>query len=170
MVKGGPVLDFNESYLRKFSGIVLINAHKKPPHIGFYSCGKYFSLTTNEVQVNQDLGVLFELINRKKIPSLFVTFNKILDNSKVIDVFENYSDLSSGITCISPIKKIVTDLFQEDVSQIEFVYQLIPFLEKANHVSSFSHVYCEDLIRNNFFTLTTYTMSEVVSRIKSLAK
>ena len=170
MVKVGPVVNNANVSLQDYSGIVLLNANKKPPHLGFFCSGKYFSLTANEVQLNQDLDSLFELINRKKIPSLFISLNQVLELSQIIKIFNDFSDLSSGITCIEPIKRIVGDLLKINVDTIKFVYQLIPLLQKHNHISSFSHFYCDDFIQNDCFYLTTYTMDEVLSRIKSLAK
>ena len=49
MGKIGPVFNLPIKRLSTSSGIVLINAHKKPPHLGLFSNGKYYSLTANEV-------------------------------------------------------------------------------------------------------------------------
>ena len=62
----GPVTILNEQMLQFSSGVVLINAHKKPPHLGLFSLNRYFSLTATEVQNNLDLSVILQVIHRKK--------------------------------------------------------------------------------------------------------
>ena len=87
MVKVGPVLRNRIDFSKNCSGIVILNVNKKPPHLGFFCSRKYFSLTANEVQLDQDLDVLLELIDRKKIPSLFVSLNQQVELNEVSRIF-----------------------------------------------------------------------------------
>jgi len=165
----GPVTILNEQMLQFSSGVVLINAHKKPPHLGLFSLNRYFSLTATEVQNNLDLSFILQVIHRKKIPSLFILFNKKLNNSLVEETFSSYTNLKNGITCINPINKLVNQqLFK--VKNVQFIYELIPLIEEANELQSYHHLYCDAFLIDELFELRKYSMEDVLKRIKSLVK
>jgi hypothetical protein len=169
MGKIGPVSILDNNVLKSSTGIVLINAHKRPPHLAVYSNGRYFSLSANEVQNSLDLTVMLHVINRKKIPSIFISFKKTLNNSLVEKIFASYSDLNQGMTCINPIKKLVNQQVCE-INNVQFVFELIPFLEKSNHLKSYHHLYCESYLDANYFELREYSMEDILTRIKNLVK
>lgn len=165
----GPVSLLDNNVLQASSGIILINAHEKPPHLGVFSNNKYFSLSVNEVHNNLDLTVILQVIHRKKIPSIFISFNKTFNNSLLEKIFASYSDLSEGMTCINPIKKMLNkQLF--NVNEVQFVFELIPLLEKSNQLKSYHHLYCEPYLNNDCFELRKYTMEDVLTRIKKLVR
>ncbi|MDG2369171.1 MAG: hypothetical protein P8M12_00870 [Flavobacteriales bacterium] len=169
MDRVGPVSILNEQILQLNSGIVLINAHKKPPHLGLFSLNKYFSLTATEVQNNLDLSIILQVIHRKKIPSLFIIFNKKLNNSLVEKTFSSYTNLKDGTTCINPINKLI-DQQLCNVNNVQFIYELIPLLAKANELKSYHHLYCDTYLSDELFELRKYSMEDVLNRIKSLVK
>ena len=170
MVKVGPVLRNRIDFSKNCSGIVILNVNKKPPHLGFFCSRKYFSLTANEVQLDQDLDVLLELIDRKKIPSLFVSLNQHVELNEVSRIFSSFSNLSKGITCISPIKEISNQLLKVDVSDVNFIFQLVPLLQRKKHVLSYSQLNCDEFLEHHCLNLTTYTMDQVLVRIQHFVK
>lgn len=169
MGKIGPVFNLPIKRLSTSSGIVLINAHKKPPHLGLFSNGKYYSLTANEVQNGLAIDVMLQLIRRKKIPSIFVFFNDNIPNNFVEEVFGSYTSLSNGITCIDPIKKVISAKI-DNSANVNFVFELIPALENINYIESYAEMYCTDFLEDDFFKLRNYSMQDVIQRIQKLVK
>ena len=170
MDKIGPISLLDNNVVKESSGIVLINAHKKPPHLGVFSNNKYFSLSVNEVQNNLDISVILQIIHRKKIPSIFISFNNKLDNSLIEKIFASYSNLSKGMTCINPIKELVSQQLLCNVNDIHFIFELIPLLDRTNELKSYHHLYCESYLNSSCFELRKYTMEDVLTRIKKLVK
>jgi hypothetical protein len=121
------------------------------------------------VQNNLDISVILQIIHRKKIPSIFISFNNKLDNSLVEKIFASYSNLSKGMTCINPIKDLVGQQLC-NVNDIHFIFELIPLLDRSNQLKSYHHLYCESYLNSSFFELRKYTMEDVLTRIKKLVK
>ena len=169
MGKVGPVSILDNNVLKSSTGIILINAHEKPPHLGVFSNDKYFSLSANEIQNSLDVAVVLQIINRKKIPSIFISFKKTLNNSIIEKIFASYSDLKEGMTCVNPIKKLVNQQICE-INNVQFIFELIPLLEKSDHLKSYHHLYCESYLDANYFELREYSMEDILTRIKKLVK
>lgn len=157
--------------------IALIHACKIPPHIALIYNGKYFCVTVNGSTIKRDIYVLMRNILKRDIETLFVQLNLPIAytaedlEKKITSIFRSYPSLDAdGITCLSPIKDFCFDLFHLDVSNVNFIFELLPKLQMTGAVSGCYHCNMEKrFLSNNKFALKIYSMSDIRQHINSVA-
>ncbi len=88
--------------------IWIFNADKIPPHIGFSTNGKYFSLKVSGKDENIDTNTIFELISRKRIPTIFIQLNQTITIEALSEAYSQFDKAIAGkTTCLTPIKNLV---------------------------------------------------------------
>ncbi len=169
MIEIKPVYQLNYDVLNTTSGIILINADKSPPHLGFFSNSKYYSLTVKDNQIGISIEVILQYIHRKRIPSIFISLKNKIENTEIEKAFQNYLKLDEQITCLQPIKEIFRNKIT-DLDRVNFIFELIPLLKEQGWVKSYYQLYAKEIIQDSSFSLRTYTMEDIFKRIKSLSK
>ena len=162
-----PVYKLNHDILSESSGIMIINADKTPPHLGVFSKSKYFSISVNDIYVGTSIEVMIQYIHRKRIPTVFIRLKNEIEEKELYEIFNSFEKLEGQCTCIEPIKKIFSNKISE-ADTASFIFELIPMLKANGWLRSFHHLYSEHLIADKTFTLSTYTMDDVMNRINLL--
>lgn len=146
--------------------LVLLNAHRVPPHLGLVSNGLSYSLTfrgPEEVSVES----LLRVIHNRKIPSLFIALDDLkskrkIENQNIKETFFNYHHVEAGeVTCLFPIKEACSKIFQKDFSQAGKVYELIENLSGQHLVSDVCEFYLESFLTGSSFSIKRYTVEDI---------
>jgi hypothetical protein len=130
--------DFKFTHIGELSNLDLLKngfylwiwyADKIPPHIGCSLNGFYYSLKVN----GKDDGLLVEkvlnIVEKKKILTLFVPIDKIVNSAEIKAVFAHYKQARSGTsTCLTPI----VNLLGLEVLKIRQLSDLLKYLESEN--------------------------------------
>ena len=153
--------NFESDDLRLGHWIVVLRAKNIPPHIGFLSNEKYYSLEYDGLHV-ANLNTLLRGIEAKSIEALLVKIDGEIDN---VDTVMNKYELSDEVTCLFPVRELCAQL-NEDSFKAQYVFELIPFLSNNGLIKS---VYGLNLgTANNRFDFPVYTKKEIFERIRSL--
>ena len=164
--KIGPIIELDPEILNSSSGLILINANKKPPHLAVFCLSKYYSVSVNDVHIGIDIDMILEYIHRKKVPTIFIPLKESFALENVDLIFKDYDHLSDKMTCLHPIKKLFSNI--NGISDIDFIYELIPLLNKLNMIQQYFHIYADDFICEEKFQLRTYTMDQIKDHIKKV--
>lgn len=156
-------LDFT-SRIDSFSGIHLwiIHADKIPPHIGFSIDNNYFSLKANGKDNGISTESILQIIQKKKIGTVFVKLNCELSFEEIksaFDEFERAKDLNSS--CLVPIRNVLKA--PDSISKLS---ELLYFLETQNMIYSVFGLH----LNNDYKGIKSYTTTEIQQRIEKLKR
>jgi hypothetical protein len=153
-----PISDSH--FLKKGNFIWLIHANKTPPHIGISNHGRYYSLKMDGKDHDSDVDVVFELLKKKKIVTLWVEINSELDATQVDSTFSNYTSCAeNNCSCLSPIQKIYSHSKSKAV--------IFDLLEELNEKNDIKQIFGLN-IPPDFKGLEPYEYSAVVNRLNRL--
>jgi hypothetical protein len=146
-----------------------------PPHLSLCINGQLFNLDVNGTTVGDDIGPLLRLIQRRNVETIFIElnlpplFNMEMFRRQVATSTAAYPHVKAGlITCLAPIKDVCAAVYQTEIQDINFVFDLLPRLEAQKvlghcyHFNMFHHL-SSDLS----FKFRTYSMFEVNERISA---
>jgi len=159
-----PVLAFKEI---SGSGIMIINAHNKPPHLAFYSNNKYYSLSVKGISIGSNLSETIDKLKRRKTPVIFIDLDIDFPKTLIENSFNKYKSLDSGVSCLYPIKNLFNKHLNS-IKDINYIFDLIPLLKDVNLIKQYYHINANKYIRDKSFTLRTYTMEDIINEISKL--
>jgi hypothetical protein len=156
-------LDFT-SRIDSSSGINLwvIHADKIPPHIGFSIDNQYFSLKANGKDNGISTDSILQIIQKKKIGTVFVKLNFALTFEEIksaFDEFESAKGLNSS--CLVPIRNVL-----KAPNSISKLSELLYFLESQNMIYSVFGLH----LNNDYKGIKSYTTTEIQQRIEKLKR
>lgn len=157
------ILPAGEKDFSKGIYIILFNANSIPPHLLLSINGEVYSITDSGRQLASPLEKLIGFINRKNIPTLFVEWNLLESKieklqSKTKEYFLKYEKVVKGkISCLFPIRDIVANVLGDEMKTAEFIFELLPMMEKVNALEKTFALNMENKIVNGSFELLTYT-------------
>ncbi|MEO6883163.1 MAG: hypothetical protein ABI199_03960 [Bacteroidia bacterium] len=154
--------------------LVIINATKIPPHLALALNGKLFSLSVKGISMDGEIGSFIKLIHQKRIETLFVkltvptlfTMEQLREEIKKCLLVHPKVDVENA-TCLTPIKDFCGSIYQLETKKINFVFDLLPELEKQKKIQNTYHFNLEKHLVNNTFTLKKYTMHDIYESIQS---
>ncbi|MES2589489.1 MAG: hypothetical protein V4622_10965 [Bacteroidota bacterium] len=151
--------EVDKEKLSKGLYIWVIHVNKIPPHIGISIDGKFYSLKVNGKDVGVDFELIYKIIQKKQIQTLFVEIDSN-KNSNIESVFEKYKSLNnSNTTCLSPI----IEFLHED-ENIKILVELLVNLDKKNQIKSFFGLN----LGTDFEGIPVYSLDDVQNRILKL--
>jgi hypothetical protein len=147
-----------------FSGIHLwiIHADKTPPHIGFSIDNHYFSLKANGKDNGISTDSILQIIQKKKIGTVFVKLNCDLifqEKKLAFDAFDSAKGLNSS--CLVPIRNVL-----KAPNSISKLSELLYFLETQNMIYSIFGLH----LSNDYKGIKSYTTTEIQQRIEKLKR
>ena len=157
---------------------MLLNAARIPPHIAIAVNGKMFSLDVKRPSVDVDLYSTLRAIQQRNVGCIFIRLN--VPASFSTDQFEEgvkrcvlaYPRVDIGVaTCLAPVKDLCRKIFNTEVSDVNFIYELLPRLEKQNIIDSCYQLCMDESLQDGSFFMTRYTMDDIheqIRRIKEL--
>jgi hypothetical protein len=139
-------------------GLILIDV-LNIPHLCFFSGDHTFSLTVNCI-TEKNTSELLNSLKRKKIPSVVIELSNSIDQHKVRSVFSRFDRATSSVTCIEPVKLILSILYDDQFSDCVFVYSIVERLLECNRV-----VRSYGININEVLTFTKYSREDVNNAI-----
>lgn len=149
--------------------LILVNPSNVPPHLMLSANNLLFSIDVKGTVVGKNSQQLILSLQRLQKECLFVQLvqPKILNPYEILDsianLFRQYSRVISGeTTCLAPIKTFCADYYATPTQNIQFVFELLPELEKQGLLQKTFHLNMEKyFIQTNSFELKTYTLQDV---------
>ena len=154
----------DEADLQKGMFLTILHANRTPPHIGLIIDKYYHSLTIKGAELNIPIESLVRTINQRKIPSFFIqlkphpTYSASYLKEHFILNIQQFPKVDVNVaTCLSPIKLFLEENFLLSLKQINYLYELVPFLEDLMLIQSVSSLHVDESI----FKLPVYNLAEL---------
>lgn len=161
---------FDEADLLNGTYIVAMHATRIPPHIGLIIDKQYHSLSIKGQDINTPVRALIKNIEQRKIPSLFVkikphtTFSNAYLKEHFILNIQQFPRVDKNIaTCLSPIKLFFNEAYDISMEQIEFLFHLLPSLQKVGLIEHTSTLFIDE----KTYQLPVYTKEELDHEIEN---
>jgi len=155
---------FNEADLQRGVFLTILHATRTPPHIGLVIDKQYHSLTIKGAELNVATASLVRTIHQRKIPTVFIqlqphaTYSAAYLKEHFILNIQEFPKVDVNIaTCLSPIKRFLEETYLLSLQQINYLYELIPFLDEAQLILSTSAINIDE----STFKLPIYNLSEL---------
>ena len=157
-----------EDELKLGTYIVLLNVRDVPPHLLLMTDATLFALSVKGPKLHLPLEQQLRLIRSKNVPSIFIklTTKMLVHGSTVykqaVSSILAYNRVEAGIaTCLSPIKNFCNAVFNIEVNEANFIFELIPMLQKQGLIDTFYQLNLEPYLDNNTYYLPKYTMQDI---------
>ncbi len=164
---------FIESELPKGVHIVVLQATRIPPHIGMIMDKKYHSLSIKGQDINTAVSALIKNSSIRKIPTLFIkikdhpTFSNLYLSEHFITNIQQFKRVDIGVaSCMSPIKLFFEEVYNLPMTDINYLFDLLPFLSEKGLIESVSAFNMDQ----KEYTLPVYSNKEINDGISSVRK
>jgi hypothetical protein len=165
------ILPGNEKDFSKGIYIILFNATVLPPHLLLSINGEIFSITDSGRQMGSPLEKLVAFIKRKNVPAIFVEWK--FENAEQLknsarEHFIKYDRVVEGkVSCLFPIRDVAANILGEEMMQANFIFELLPLMEKTNALGEISELNMGNAIVKGSFELLTYTTEQLKEALQS---
>jgi hypothetical protein len=163
-----------DTSLNKGFWIVILHAHRIPPHVGLLFNGTYFSLNLKGIEKNIELAVLLRTIELQNIKSIFIKVKKhpVFSVEYLKEVFENdlsnYQKVTTETTCFKPVKLFFEEHYLFCSQPINFLFELFsPLIVNEMIEKTIALNLKEDIIDDNF-TFNTYNAEDIKDKLASI--
>lgn len=133
----------DEQLLLDGSFVVLVHAHRVPPHIGMILNKGYHSLSIKGHELEVSPAALIKNCRIRKIPTVFfqLTNHPTFSSSYLSEHFQatvqSYGLVDGATaTCISPVRDFFREVYNFPVEEGCMIHQLIPALMNAGLIQS----------------------------------
>jgi hypothetical protein len=159
--------------------IILFNATTLPPHLLLSVNGKIYSITDSGRQMGSSLEKFILFVKRKKIPTILIEWAVKKDFTDYTDleteiraVFSKYDKVVAGkVSCLFPIRDVVASLLGNEMKNANFIFELLPLMEKANAIGQSFYFNMENTINSDgSFELLTYNEIDLEEALRSEKK
>jgi hypothetical protein len=166
------IIEGSEQDFSRGAYIILFEATKIPPHLLLAVDRKIYSITDSGKQTGSPLEKLLGFVRRKNIATLFVEIKKSPNDEagnieKIVkDHFLNYDRVIEGkVSCLFPIRDVMAEIFGDEMQKAEFIFELLPLLEKENALGKIYSLNME--IADGEFELLTYTRDQLAASLQA---
>ncbi len=150
--------------------IILFNATSLPPHLLLSIDGEIYSITDSGRQTGSPLEKLVGFIKRKNVPALFIEWkaaNCDAVKKSAKEQFLNYDRVIEGkVSCLFPIRDVVATILGEEMKQANFIFELLPLMEKVNALGEIFELNMANTLTNGNFELLTYTQAQMSTALQ----
>lgn len=122
------------------------------------------------------LEKLLLFIKRKSVPTIFAEWSELKGwkveklKSFVQDTFLKYDRVVEGkVSCLFPIRDVVAEVLGDEMKQADFIFELLPLMEKENALGKVFEMNMGNAIVNGEFELLVYTegeLREAIAKVK----
>jgi len=167
-IQGIEKISFNGSL-----ALSIIKIENIPPHLTLICDDEEFHLTLDGAVHTIGLAKRERVISLRKMQCLF--FEIELNNdvagikSSLKEIINSYKGVNGWeVSCLEPIKDFFKQQYQIDVSDVSFVFELIPKLEAKGLVKNRYHKNLAGKITDGTFKFKTYTKQDIVDYINTI--
>ena len=151
--------------------LCLIGTHEIPPHIALINEAKYFSVTTNRIKTGEPVEKILKAINRKTLPTVFVSVKPGKDMAGVLEEsFTSYPTLGNGEhSCLSPISGFFAKVYSSEFGSQHLVFDVLSLAEKNEMLVECRSLFI-DKLDNGVLHLPKYTHAQIRHKINSILR
>lgn len=153
--------------------LIILYATRIPPHLALSIQGKLFSLSVKGPSVDGELSHLLRLIKQRAIETIFIklsvpaifTIEQLQNEIKKYTLA--YPCVDIGIaTCLNPIKDFCSSVYQTEIKNVNFVFELLPKLYQLEIITFCYHLNLEKYLEHNSLYLNKYSMYDIHEEIR----
>ena len=173
-IKKFPVGAMRSTFTEKGIFIVVLNAKKRPPHLVLMIDGKAFSLTVKGPKVYGSSLEILKLVGSKQTETLFFKLqepNTKIATQRLWEIAEKHTLIYpragiDSVTCLFPLKQFCGTVYQLDVVNVHFIFDLLSLLYKGLYISACYQMNMDDSMDNETYMMEKYTMKDVNNAIQ----
>ena len=158
--------------------IIVLQVVNVPPHLLIAVNGRSWSISVSGQLPAEPLEKLFSYIHRKQVPTIFTEL--LLPEGMNADSFcesldaavAKYPEVHANtISCLAPIRDAAATVFGDPVNSAQFIFELIPAIQKANGIGEHSGFYLDGLLdAEHHLAMRLYTAEDVAQATMEAAK
>lgn len=153
------IRDIDKVQLKKGTFLWAFHVDKIPPHVGISIDGFYFSMKASECDFNLNVETVYQVVQRKKIPSFLVSILHTQQLTALKMIFNEYGNkIKIGDSCMTPVIR-----FLEENEQF-LLEELLDSLTQSNRIDSVMGLH----LPKEFEHLPFYTHEDVQLHIAQL--
>lgn len=159
--------------LQKGLFIFIFRATRVPPHIGVIANGKLYDITSVGPNIDLPITDFYKTVLNRKTEIVFIELSSPGDidlNQLITEKVREYWKVTSGTSCLNPIKDFIHEGYDVDVSEARFIFELLPLLFEEDLIRSTSQLNLSNRIKNNTFELTKYSEKDIENCIAALQR
>jgi hypothetical protein len=102
------IQSFEKSLVEQGAFIWAFHVDKVPPHVGISIDGCYFSMKAFESDFNLDVEAVYQVVQRKKIPTFLIAVKEVNNLEGLKSIFNQYgSKIKEGESCMTPVLRFL---------------------------------------------------------------
>jgi len=153
--------------------LFLFRATRIPPHIGLIFNNKVYDITLVGPNLGTDAVTFISTVKKKYTKTLFIKLNKpnfsaTEIETTLMEAMKKFNNVSHENSCLSPIKTAFKQLFDIQMDEVNYIFDLIPLLHQKNIIQHVFHLNLERNLQENTFYLQTYNQNNIQQSIKAL--
>ncbi len=162
-----------EINLEKGVFIFIHRASKIPPHIGLIVNGKLFEISTHGPEYNLRGLAMLQTAQKRGVEVVFVGLTPTKQKPKELELLitnlvKHYFKVSDHVSCLNPIKDFIQEIYQIEVKNADFIFELLPILYNKNLVKNTFQINLSDKLLNNNFLIKKYTKQDINQSIAAV--
>ena len=161
----------SEENLQEGTYIFIYRASKIPPHIGIITNGLLYDITSIGPNVDLPVSDFYRTAVKRKTEVLFVELksSEIQNLNKIIiEKVKKYHKVTLDVSCLTPVKEFVNEVYGLDVFQSNFIFELLPTLYQNNLITNVWELNLTKKINDQAFEMTKYTKEDVENCVAAL--
>ncbi len=150
---------FEKSLVEQGAFIWAFHVDKVPPHVGISIGGCYFSMKASECDFNLDVEAVYQVVQRKKIPTFLIAVKEINNLEGLKSIFKEYGiKIKEGESCMTPVLRFLGE--NEEL----LLEELLIHLFQSKKIDSVLGIHLPE----QFNQLPYYTSNDVQIHIQQL--
>ena len=89
-------------------------------------------------------------------------------NELILAIVKRHYKVRLGVSCLVPVKEFLTKAYTIDVSQSNFIFELLPVLIKEGLIAAVWELNLSKKIDNDVFEMIKYTQDDVANCVAAL--
>lgn len=154
--------------------IGIFRATRIPPHLSVITDGKLYDITTVGPNKGVDITDVYNTIIKRKEGVIFIELEKGIEGVNQAEIIKekviNYWKVDNEISCLHPIKDFLTEAFQIEVRNANFIFELLPLLYDFEMIKEVSQVNLAHKVVSEQFKITKYSKKDVENCINALKR
>ncbi|MCB0409514.1 MAG: hypothetical protein KDD29_04795 [Flavobacteriales bacterium] len=166
----------NLEELKDSFGIFLYRATRIPPHLGWFINGKIYDITTVGPTLGLDLASFYQTSVKRKMEVVFIALDEVkLTNlvdleTKIETSVRKHEMVSETKSCLAPILEVLEEISSINSSQIQFFFDLYPFLMSNQLIKFSSQLGLDNKLIEGKLALKTYTQEDIKDCIAAIER
>ncbi|MDT8413551.1 MAG: hypothetical protein RQ875_13885 [Vicingaceae bacterium] len=155
--------------------LFLFRATRIPPHIGLIFKNKVYDITLVGPNLGTDAAAFITTVKKKYTKTLFLELNNPYFSATeiediLLEAMKKYNNVTEENSCLSPIKTAFHLLFDIQMENVNYIFDLIPLLHQNNIIQQTFHLNLDRNLKENTFYLQTYNKTDIQHSIIALNK